>query len=160
MLYEELRSLAQAYLARERPDHTLQPTALVHEAYIRLLGKEGLHYRGRAQFFSLMSKVMRQVLVDHGKARRAAKRGGGHSRVVLDDVVSLFGAPSIDIVALDEALSKLDQLDPQQGRIVELRFFGGLTIKEIADLLGVSQSTVERDWRLARAWLRCQMDPT
>jgi RNA polymerase sigma factor (TIGR02999 family) len=153
-LYEELRRLAASLLRRERPDHTLQPTALVHEAYLRLLAQEDLRWQDKAHFLGWAARTMRQVLVSHARAHRARKRGGGQRKVPLDEVVVAFEKRALDIEALDEALEDLSALDERKGRIVELRFFGGLNVEEVAEVLAISKSQVERDWRLARAWLR------
>jgi len=150
LVYSELRRRAGAYLRRERPGHTLQPTALVHEAYLRLVGLQG-HWRSRSQFFGVASNLMRRILVDHARRRRAAKRDA--VRVVFDEAVQPAAEPELDLVRLDEALLELSALDARQGRLVELRYFGGLTLDEAAELLGVSVATVKRDWTLARAWL-------
>lgn len=150
LVYSELRRRAGGYLRRERPGHTLQPTALVHEAYLRLVGLQG-HWRSRSQFFGVASNLMRRILVDHARRRRAAKRDA--VRVVFDEAVQPAAEPELDLVRLDEALLELSALDARQGRLVELRYFGGLTLDEAAELLGVSVATVKRDWTLARAWL-------
>lgn len=157
IVYDELRRLADSYLSRERPDHTLQPTALVHEAYLRLVDQREVNWQNRAQFFGLAAEMMRRILVNHARDRRAAKRGGGARRLSLDEAVSFFEQRDVELVALDEALNRLAALDPQQGRIVELRFFGGLSIEETAEVLAVSPATVKRDWRMAKAWLHRAM---
>lgn len=157
-VYEELRSLASSYLNRERADHTLQPTALVHEAYLRLLGQRTVGWKDRAQFLSAAAIVMRRILVDHARRRNAAKRGGKVARTPLDDAVTGFEERAIDLVALDEALTALTEIDPRKGRIVELRFFAGLTAEEAARIIGVNVRTVEREWTVARAWLRSQLN--
>lgn len=153
LVYGELRRRAGAYLRRERPGHTLQPTALVHEAWLRLAGQD-VDWRNRSQFFGMASQLMRRILVDHARRRGAARRGGGGLQVPLEEAM---GAPAegdrVDLVRLDEALTELAELDPRQGRIVELRFFGGLTTEETAGLLGVSPATIKRDWTVAKAWL-------
>jgi RNA polymerase sigma-70 factor (ECF subfamily) len=154
LVYDELRGLARRYLARELPGHTLQPTALVHEAFLRLAGASEIPWQDRAHFVGVAARAMRQVLVSHAVRRKAAKRGGGWTRIPLDDAVALFESPSIDIVALDRALEELSAVDPRQCRVVELRFFGGLTVAEVAKVLRVSPRTVEREWTFARAWLR------
>jgi RNA polymerase sigma factor (TIGR02999 family) len=151
-VYRELRGLAAAYLRRERRDHTLQPTALVHEAYLRLVDQTQVESPSRAQFFAIAANLMRQILVNHARDHRAAKRGGGN-KVTLEEGAAVVQQRGVDLIALDETLDKLAQLDPRQSRIVELRFFGGLTEDEIAEVLGVSAITVKRDWRIARAWL-------
>jgi len=155
-VYRELRSLAAAYLRRERRDHTLQPTGLVHEAYLRLVDQTQVQSHNRAQFFAIAANLMRQILVNHARHHRAAKRGGGN-KVALAEDAAVVQQRGVDFIALDEALEKLAQLDPRQSRIVELRFFGGLTEDEIAEVLGVSAITVKRDWRIARAVLNRQL---
>ena len=155
-VYRELRGLAAAYIRRERRDHTLQATALVHEAYLRLVDQTQVESPSRAQFFAIAANLMRQILVNHAKHHRAAKRGGGN-KVALDEGAAVVQPRGVDLIALDSALDKLAQLDPRQSRIVELRFFGGLTEDEIADVLGVSAITVKRDWRIARAELHRQL---
>ncbi len=153
LVYRELRRLAAAYLRRERHDHTLQPTALVHEAYLRLIDQDRIDCHTRAQFFGIAANLMRQILVNHAKRRQTAKRGGGN-RVSLDEAAIVSQQQQeVSLIALDDALEKLALLDPRQCRIVELRFFGGLTEDEIAELVGVSPFTVKRDWRIARAVL-------
>ena len=153
LVYGELRRLAAAYIRRERPDHTLQPTALVHEAYMRLVDQSVADCGTRGQFFGIAANLMRQILVNHAERHKAAKRGGGN-KVALDERMALKGGVDVlDVLALDRALRKLSQLDPQQSRIVELRFFGGLPEQEIADVLGISTRTVKRDWVVAKAWL-------
>jgi len=153
LIYDELRRLAASYLRRERPDHTLQPTALVHEAYIRLIDQRQVDWSNRAQFIGLAAVMMRRILVNHARDRIAAKRGGSAERVPLTIVAELIGAPEVDLLGLDEALDRLAALDGRKSQIVELKFFGGLTMDEIAATLGVSRATVERDWTFARAWL-------
>jgi RNA polymerase sigma-70 factor (ECF subfamily) len=153
LVYQELRKLADDKLRREPSDHTLQPTALVHEAYLRLVGQEQLDWNNRTHFFGAAAEIMRRILVDHARKRRALKRGGDRPGEALDEAIVLFEERSADLLALDEALTRLGRLDPEQVRIVELRFFGGLGVEETAGILGVSASTVARGWRLARAWL-------
>ena len=150
LVYGELRRRAAGFLRRERRDHTLQPTALVHEAYLRLVGRHE-PWRNRSQFFGIASNLMRQILVDHARRRGAAKRDG--VKVMLDEAVLPAAEREVDLVRLDDALVELAALDPRQGRLVELRYFGGLTLEEAAEVLGVSVATVKRDWTLARAWL-------
>jgi RNA polymerase sigma factor (TIGR02999 family) len=157
LIYDELRRLARGLLRRERPGHTLQPTALVHEAFLRLIDQSRVNWRNRAHFFGAAARLMRQILINHAEARRAAKRGCEAQRVSLDDVDHFATPPEIDLIALDEALRRLERLDPQQGRIVEMRYFSGLTIEEIAEAIGVSPATVKRDWSVARAWLRREL---
>src|SRR5271163_1214231 len=154
VVYAELRRLARRHLWNERPDHTLQSAALVHEAYMRLAGHKAPQWRNRAHFFGVASQLMRHILVDHARNRRAAKRGGGATRLVLDAEVGVAEKPTIDLVVLDDALCKLSELDAQQARVIEMRFFGGLSIEETAVVLDVSSATVKRDWVTARAWLR------
>ena len=153
VVYEELQRLAQQYLRRERPDHTLQATALVHEAYLRLVDQRGVTWQNRAHFFGVAAQLMRRILVDYARRHHAAKRGGAAIKVSLTDVVIAAKEGPEELVALDDALSRLAALDPRQGRIVELRLYGGLTVGETADVLGVSPATVKRDWTSARAWL-------
>ena len=159
LVYNELRRLAHHYLQNERPDHTLQGTALVHEAYIRLLREGTTRFENRAHFFAISAQLMRQILVDHARNRRAAKRNGGY-KLTLDDVFDLGKSKSVDLVALDDALNGLAKLDPQQSRIVELRFFGGLSIDETSRVLGVSPATVKRDWATAKVWLLHEINKT
>src|SRR5215510_4758376 len=154
ILYKELRRIAKNYFRRERLDHTLQCTALVHEAYLRLAENRPIRWQSRAHFYAVAARMMRQILVDHARRRGRAKRGGLQQRLPLNDALDLT-APraSLDLLTLDAALDELARLDAQQSRIVELRYFGGLTIAETSEALGVSHATVERDWALARAWL-------
>jgi RNA polymerase sigma-70 factor (ECF subfamily) len=155
--YDELRQLAGGFLRRERPEHTLQPTALVHEAYIRLTEQRGVVWRSRGHFLAIAATMMRRILVNHAEAHRAAKRGGGVACVTLD-TSALWAAeaaePAIDVLALDEALTALAVLDARAARVVELRFFAGLTVEETAGALGISPATVKREWTVARTWLR------
>jgi RNA polymerase sigma factor (TIGR02999 family) len=153
VVYKELRKLADHYLQQERPDHTLQATALVHEAYLRLVDQTNISWQNRAHFFSVAAQVMRHILVDHARAHKAEKRGGGEQEISLDAAISFFAERDVNLVALDEALNELTKLDAQQGRIVELRFFGGLTIEETAEVLKITPGTVRYDWRMAKAWL-------
>jgi RNA polymerase sigma factor (TIGR02999 family) len=153
LVYDELRKLAARYLRHERANLTLQPTALVHEAYFRLAEQHGVHWENRAHFFGVAAQAMRRILVDHARAHLASKRGGGQEAVPLDQVqIGVTERPE-EVVALDEALSHLETFDPQQSRVVELRFFAGLTVEETAEVLGISATTVKREWSLARAWL-------
>jgi RNA polymerase sigma factor (TIGR02999 family) len=152
LVYRELRSLAAAYLRRERSNHTLQPTALVHEAYLRMIRQPHVESHNRAQFFAIAANLMRQILVNHARARHAIKRGGAEN-ITLQDNMGMTPAREIDLLALDESLDALERFDPRASRIVELRFFGGLTEEEIAEVLGLSVVTVKRDWRAARAML-------
>ena len=153
LVYDELRRLARRYMRAERVDHTLQPTALVHEAYLRLAGQRKTSWQNRAHFFGVAAQLMRRILVDHARARQAEKRGGSDANVTFDEALVLKPAQNPDVLALDEALMRLAERDPRQSRIVELRFFGGLTEEEIAEVLGISPRTVKRDWTVARAWL-------
>jgi RNA polymerase sigma factor (TIGR02999 family) len=152
LVYDDLKRRAARYLRRERREHTLRPTALVHETYLRLVGQDRVAWKSRAQFFGVAAQVMRRILVDHARERGAAKRAGGWCRVSLDEDI---GAPprDVDLVELEDALQDLSALDPEKVRMVELRFFAGLNIDETAEVLGVSPSTVTREWRMARAWL-------
>ena len=159
LLYEELRHIARHHLQKERPGHTLQSAALVHEAYVRLVGQRPFDTENRAHFLAIASRLMRQILVDYARSHGAAKRGADR-RVELDASLVLPQIRSTDVVALDDALNGLAKLDEQQGRIVEMRFFGGLSIEEIAGALDISPSTVKRDWNVAKAWLRRQMKGT
>jgi RNA polymerase sigma factor (TIGR02999 family) len=156
LVYKELRDIARHHLQRERPRHTLQSAALVHEAYLRLIDQRPFDTENRAHFLAVASRLMRQILVDYARSHGAAKRGADRT-VELDASLILPQVRSTDVVALDDALSGLSKLDEQQGRIVELRFFGGLATEEIAEVLGISPSTVKRDWNVAKAWLTRQM---
>jgi RNA polymerase sigma factor (TIGR02999 family) len=157
-VYEELRALAASFWARQRSDHTLQPTALVHEAYMRLVGSDGAQWSSRKHFFDVAAMAMRQLLVDHARRRCAEKRGGKLERVTLDDSgAAADSTMPIDIVSLDAALTRLASLDARQARIVELRFLAGLSVEDAAGVLGVSARTVKLDWQMARAWLRREL---
>ena len=158
LVYEELRRIAQHYLRNERPGHTLQSTALVHEAYVRMIHQDLPDWQNRAHFFAVAAQLMRQILVDHARAHRADKRGGGVCNVTLDEAEEDALQVDVDILALDDALKTLSTMDPQQGEVVELRFFGGLSIDDTAAVLGISSSTVKRDWITARAWLHRELD--
>jgi RNA polymerase sigma factor (TIGR02999 family) len=158
-VYKELRGLAKNYLRRERPDHTLQATALVHEAYLRLVGAENANWENRLHFFNVAAQVMRNILVDHARKHAADKRGSGERKLSLDEAVSFFTERDINLIALDDALKVLETLDAEQSRIVELKFFGGLKIEEIAEVLGVSETTISREWHKAKMWLRSQLVP-
>lgn len=173
LVYGELRRLADRQLRGERPNHTLQRTALVHEAYMRLISQRNVAWQSRAQFIGLAAQLMRRILIDHARTKRRAKRGGGIAPVSLDQTGVVLGAPdedgvrgealefaadpTVDLSAIDEVLKRLEAIDPKQGRIVELRFFGGLSIEETAEVVGVSPATVKREWALARAWLRREL---
>ena len=153
LVYAELRRMAASRLRRERADHTLQATALVNETYLRLIEVDTVDWQSRSHFFALAAKLMRRILVDHARARRARKRGGSRESINLDDVLVFTTPRSEQMIALDDALNRLGTYDPRQGQIVELRFFGGLSEEEIAAHLGISARTVKRDWRMAKAWL-------
>jgi RNA polymerase sigma factor (TIGR02999 family) len=159
VVYPELRRIAGRYLRRERVGHTLQPTALVHEAYVKLIDQDRAQWQNRAQFFGVAAQLMRRILVDHARERAADKRGGGARPVTLVDAMAASPERGIDILALDEALERLTALYPEQGRLVELRYFGGLTIEETGEVLGLSPATVKRQWVVARAWLLANLDP-
>jgi RNA polymerase sigma factor (TIGR02999 family) len=155
LVYDELKRLARNYLRNERPGHTLQSTALVHEAYLRLV-QSPLQLQNRTHFFAVAARLMREILVDHARSRRAAKRDY-RCKITLDRAVALPQKRDVDLLALDDALDELSRLDPRQGRIVELRFFGGLSIDETSEILGISPATVKREWTTARAWLHREM---
>lgn len=158
LVYDELRRLAAYQLQTERPDHTLQPTALVHEAYLRLAGqKEHMQWQNKAHFFALAAQVMRHVLVDHARAHRTEKRGRDHTKIPLEDARLLPAEIDLDLVALDEALRVLAEKDKRKSRLVELRYFGGLSIEEAGEVLGLSPTTVRREWTMTKAWLRREM---
>lgn len=158
MVYQELRRLARYHLRRERPDHTLETTALVHEAYLCLMKQQPIDFDNRAHFFGVCANLMREILVQHERRRRATKRGAGY-KVTLDGM-EIPERRSLDLIALDDALYELTKLDPQQGRIVELRFFGGLSIEETSHVLGISPATVKRHWTTARVWLHDEISRT
>jgi RNA polymerase sigma factor (TIGR02999 family) len=153
LVYDELRRLANHYLRQERSDHTLQSTALVHEAYLRLAGGRAPQWENRAHFFGIAARLMRQILVEHARSRGAGKRGANAPRLELEESLALAPQTDVDVIALDKALEELSQFDEQQSRIVELRFFAGLTIEDTSEVLGISPATVKRDWVTARAWL-------
>ena len=157
LVYEELRGLAGRYIAGARPDHTLQPTALVHEAYIRLIGDTALDWRNRGHFIAIAARAMRQILINHATRRKTLKQGGGRRKVPFDETVASFEARAFDLLALDEALNELGDVDPELCQIIELRFFAGLTVEETAEALALSKSSVARGWSMARAWLRCRI---
>jgi RNA polymerase sigma factor (TIGR02999 family) len=154
VVYDELRRLAKKYLSRERTGHTLQTTALVHEAYLRLIDQKSVNWQNRAQFFGIAAQMMRRILINHANERQAKKRQGYSIRVSLDEAVNFFEKAEVDLTALDEALNELAALDPQQTQIVELRFFGGLTIEEASEVLEISPATTKREWDSAKLWLR------
>ena len=159
LVYNELRRLAANYLRRERQNHTLQPTALVNEAYLKLIDQKNARWQNRAQFYGVAAQLMRRILVDHARQHQAAKRGGSdQQRLSITSAETIVKQPQIDFLALHEALNELATIDPQQSQIVELKFFGGLSIEETAEVLGVGHATVERDWKMARAWLRRKLE--
>lgn len=160
LVYDELRHLAARQLRGERPDHTLQSTALVHEAYLKLIDQQRVQWHDRDHFFAVAAQVIRHILVSHARARNASKRGGGKTMLAFDESLGVPGGREMDLVALEDALQGLSKIDPQQGRIVELRFFGGLSIEGTARVLGISPATVKRDWNVARAWLHRQLSRT
>lgn len=160
LVYDEMRRLAHRYLRRERPGHTLQSTALVHEAFVRLTGNALPQWEDRAHFFAIAARLMRQILVEYARSRNAGKRGGAVVKLAIDCVEERPARPDLDIVALDNALQDLARIDPQQSQVVELRFFSGLSIEDTAEALGISQSTVKRDWNTARVWLYRELDRT
>ena len=157
LVYEELRRIARRYMRGERVGHTLQSEALVNEAYLKLIDVKNMDWQNRAHFFAMSSALMRRILVDYARSRNYAKRGGRQYKLSLSKADRVAGNPDVDLVALDEALKVLSPMNEQQSRIVELRFFGGLTIEETAEALGVSHATVEREWAVARAWLRREL---
>ena len=157
LVYKELRRLAHYHLQSERPDHTLQSTALVHEAYLRLLGDQPARLQNRAHFIAVASRLMRQILVDYARKRRADKRDAG-CRIVFEDMAALPVSGDTELLNLDHALDELSRIDDRQGKIVEMKFFGGLSASEISDVLGISRATVDRDWATARVWLHRQMN--
>jgi RNA polymerase sigma factor (TIGR02999 family) len=157
LVYDELRALAGGIFQSQGPHHTLQPTALVHDAYLRMVGQPEGAWKDRAHFLAVAAQAMRQILIDHARRKKAEKRGSGWERVTLDDVMTLEGERTLDVLALDEALQRLSHLDERKARVVELRFFGGLTNEEVASVLDVARATVADDWTVARAWLRGEL---
>jgi RNA polymerase sigma-70 factor, ECF subfamily len=157
LVYAELHRLAHHYMSRERLGHTIQTTALVNEVYLKLVDQRRVHWQNRAHFFAISAQLMRRILVDHARSHAYAKRGGGARKVSLEDVADLSRIRAAEIVALDEVLAVLADIDPRQSRVVELRFFGGLTIKETAEVLGLSSATIKSEWRIAKAWLYHQL---
>ena len=153
LVYNELRRIAANYLSQERRDHTLQPTALVHEAYLRLVNQHSVDWRNRAQFYGLAANMMRRILIAHADKKRAEKRGSGGEKVLLEEVAVAAGELDLDLLALDEALHLLAELDEEKAQVVEMKFFGGMTIQEISEVTGKSTATVEREWAFARGWL-------
>lgn len=158
IVYGDLRKLARIQLRRERPDHTLQPTALAHEAFLRLVGQRRVRWHDRAHFFAVAAQTMRRILVDYARRRRAGKRGGSATRVTLDETVASVEPFDVDLIALHESLSLLEKMDPRQVRIVELRYFGGLSVEEVAKLLDLSPRTVKGDWAVAKLWLKRELE--
>lgn len=158
-IYQDLRRLAARYLSRERADHTLQPTALVHEAYLRLTEQDRVRWRNRNHVLGVAAQLMRRVLVDHARAHKAQKRGGDETRVPLDEAIASVAGGSVDLLDLDDALNRLAALDPRQARIVDLRYFGGLSIEDTAEVMSLSPATVKREWQMARAWLHRALRP-
>ena len=159
-IHQELRKLAASYLRKERPDHTLQPTALVNEAFLKLIDQRAVRWQNRAHFFGIAAQAMRRILVDHARAHAAGKRGDGAQKIPLDDAATVGATVDVDLLALDEALTRLAAIDPQQSRVVELRFFGGLTMEETAEVMRISPATVGREWRMAKAWLFAEIGRT
>ncbi len=157
LVYSELKRLAGSYLRRERPDHTLQSAALVNEAYLRLVDQNQTHWQNKAHFFGIAAQMMRRILADHARGHNADKRGGGLPALELDEAMVQAQSRNVDLLGLEQALQKLEKLDAQQGKIVELRFFSGLSIEDTANVLGISPATVKRDWTVARAWLFREM---
>ena len=157
VVYSELKRVARAYMRRERPGHTLQTTALVHEAYLRLVRQENVRWQGRSHFFGIAAQLMRRILIDHARGHLREKRGGAVVALHLDEALVFSPEHSQELVRLDEALDRLAKLDPRQSRIVELRFFGGLSVEETAEYLGISPKTVKRDWAVAKAWLHAEV---
>jgi RNA polymerase sigma factor (TIGR02999 family) len=153
LVYNELRKLAASHLRRERSDHTLQPTALVHEVYLRLAEQKNVQWQDKSHFFGVAAQLMRRILVDHARSHMADKRGSGLPKASLNEAIAMSRERPAELLALDESLTQLASADPQQGRIVELRVFAGLTIEQTAEVLGISPATVKRDWNLAKAWL-------
>jgi RNA polymerase sigma factor (TIGR02999 family) len=153
LVYDELHKMANRYMKRERKDHTLQTTALINEAYVRMVDQKNVHWENRAHFFAISAQIMRRILIDHARRHHYAKRGGGALKVSLDETAMVASDPASDMLLLDEALNRLAEMDPRRGQVVELRYFGGLNNKEIAGVLKISENTVTRDWNMARAWL-------
>ena len=156
-VYTEMRARAAGYLRRERKSHTLQPTALVHEAYLELVDQTRVDWRGKVHFLAIAAQAMRRILVDHARRRAATKRGGNRHRIALDDNLVIESHRDVDLLALEDALTKLAKLDPRQTQMIELRFFGGLSVAQVAKVMGISKRTVEREWTMVRAWLRREL---
>lgn len=157
LVYDELHRLARRYMSRERKGHTLQTTALINEAYVRLVDQRNVHWANRSHFFAISAQIMRRILIDHARRYAYAKRGGGAQQVSLEEAATVTPAQSLELIRLDEALKSLSEIDPRRGQVVELRYFGGLNNEEIAGVLNVSENTVTRDWNMARAWLYQQL---
>ena len=160
LVYDELHRLARRYMSRERKGHTLQTTALINEAYVRLVDQKNVHWANRSHFFAISAQIMRRILIDHARRHAYAKRGGGAQQVSLEDVAAITPDPGSELVRLDEALKSLAEMDPRRSQVVELRYFGGLNNEEIAGVLNISENTVTRDWNMARAWLYQQLTET
>jgi RNA polymerase sigma-70 factor (ECF subfamily) len=160
LVYDELHRLAGAYLRRERREHTLQPTALINETYLKLIDQRHPNWKNRAQFFGVAAQLMRRILIDHARRHHASKRGGDRLNVSLRNLGAFGNQPDADLLTLHDALERLAKIDPEQSRLVELKFFGGLTIEETAEVMEVSHGTVEREWKIARAWLKRELTKT
>lgn len=160
LVYDELKRFARSYMRRERPDHTLQATALVHEAYLKLVKQQAVDWQSRAHFFGIAAQLMRRILIDHARGHLREKRGGANEVLPLDEALVFSPERSEEFVQLNEALERLSKLDARQSRIVELRYFGGLSVDETAEFLGISPKTVKRDWSVAKAWLHAELRPT
>jgi RNA polymerase sigma factor (TIGR02999 family) len=157
IVYDELRKLARSHLRRERPDHTLQSTALVHEAYLRMIDQQAVSWQNRSHFYGIAAQMIRRILVDYARAKQTKKRGEALPKIAFDEAVGAHASEDLDLVALDDALKALAEIDPRQSRIVELRYFAGLSIEDTAEVLQVSPATVKRDWTVARAWLKREL---
>lgn len=157
LVYDEFRKMARHFMKQEGPDVTLEPTALVHEAFLRLVNQDRVEWQGKTHFFAVGAQIMRRLLVDHARSRKRLKRGGGRTRLALNEDIALADEREADVLALEEALEKLSELDERQARIVEMRYYGGLTVAQVAEVLGVSKRTVEGDWTVARAWLKREL---
>jgi RNA polymerase sigma-70 factor, ECF subfamily len=160
LVYDELHQMAQRYMNRERQGHTLQTTALINEAYVRLVDQKQVHWQNRAHFFAISAKIMRRILIDHARRHDYAKRGGGAQKISLDEIAVMAVEPAASVLRLDEALNRLGEIDPRRSQVVELRYFGGLNNEEIAGVLKISENTVTRDWNMARAWLYQELRET
>ncbi len=160
LVYDELHKMARRYMNRERQGHTLQTTALIHEAYVRLVDQKQVHWQNRAHFFAISARIMRRILIDHARRHDYAKRGGGAQKISLDETAIMAVEPASGLVLLDEALNRLGEIDPRRSQVVELRYFGGLNNEEIAGVLKISENTVTRDWNMARAWLYQELRET